>query len=238
MEFLILLKERQLFMNKSVLELSHIHKSFPYVDEILNDVCVNINRGESVALVGESGSGKSTLLQIAALLESPTSGNIIINGNVVNNMTDNEKTMIRRKNIGFVYQFHNLLPEFTSVENVMIPLILDGQNKKDATEKAITLLESIGLSHRLHQYPKKLSGGEQQRVAIARALSLTPDIIIADEPTGSLDNRTSHDVFEIFLDMIRLNGTSLLLATHNIDLSLQLQKQASIENGKLTMRTF
>lgn len=219
---------------KNILELRDVHKSFPFV-EILHGVNLEIKAGESVALTGESGSGKSTLLHIAGLLENPSYGEIEVNGQLTNTMNDAQKTKIRRENIGFVYQFHNLLPEFSSLENVMIPLIINGVSKKKAQEISQELLITVGLGHRLSQLPKKLSGGEQQRVAIARALSVSPDIIIADEPTGNLDNKTSHEVFDLFLKMIEENNMSLLMATHNLDLAGQLQRQVSLQNGQIAV---
>jgi lipoprotein-releasing system ATP-binding protein len=215
-----------------VLELSFISKNFAYV-EILRGVDLKIKNGESVALVGESGSGKSTLLHIAALLDRPSSGDVIIENQKTDNLDDSERTCIRRKNIGFVYQFHNLLDEFNAIENVMLPLIISGNNRKDASETAEILLVSIGLKDRLLQYPKKLSGGEQQRVAIARALVIKPNIIIADEPTGNLDNKTSYQVFEMFLDLIQNKGMALFMATHNMELANMLQRIVSLKDGQL-----
>ncbi len=218
--------------NHNVLELSHVSKEFPYV-KVLHDINLSIKAGESVALIGVSGSGKSTLLHIAALLEKPSTGEVIINGISSAHMDDQEKTKIRKENIGFVYQFHNLLSEFTSLENVMIPLLINGVPKKEAVSKATDMLSSVGLSHRINQYPKKLSGGEQQRVAIARALVINPKLIIADEPTGNLDNHTSLDVFDLFVDMANKRGTALLMATHNTELAQKLQKVIPLECGSI-----
>ncbi len=219
---------------KNILELRDIHKNFPFV-KILHGVNLKIRAGESVALTGESGSGKSTLLHIAGLLEDSSSGEIVVNGELTNTMNDVQKTKIRRKNIGFVYQFHNLLSEFSSLENVMIPLIINGVSKKKAREISQELLFTVGLKHRLNQLPKKLSGGEQQRVSIARALSFSPDIIIADEPTGNLDNKTANEVFDLFLKMIEKNNMSILMATHNLDLAGELQRQVFLQNGQITV---
>ncbi|MDR0553105.1 MAG: ABC transporter ATP-binding protein [Holosporales bacterium] len=217
-----------------VLELLHVYKSFAGVD-VLVDINLQIKKGESIALVGESGSGKTTLLQVAALLEKHDKGSVLINNTLTNNMNESNKTLIRKKNIGFIYQFHNLLPEFTSLENVMIPLMINGESKGRAREKAEDLIISVGLEHRKDQYPKKLSGGEQQRVAIARALALSPNIIIADEPTGNLDNTTSSKVFNLFVEMINKNGMSLLMATHNLEFADKLAKKILIKNGSLTV---
>jgi lipoprotein-releasing system ATP-binding protein len=213
-----------------MLIISHVYKKFPYVD-VLNDVNLHIKKGEGIALIGESGSGKSTLLHIASLLEAPSSGDVIIDGFSTSSMNDKEKTRIRRKNIGFVYQFHNLLPEFNSLENVMMPLLINDVSKEEAIEKSNSLLKSVGLGHRIKQFPKKLSGGEQQRVAIARALSTEPHIIMADEPTGNLDCKTSYEVFDLFLDMVYTKNVTLFMATHNLDLSKKLHRQVLLQNG-------
>ena len=192
-----------------------------------------MNIGEGVALVGPSGSGKSTLLQIAALLEQPTSGNVIINGLNTKGISDEERTKLRRENLGFVYQFHNLLPEFSALENVMIPQLLRKIPKKEAEQRALDLLNQVELSHRIHQSPKKLSGGEQQRVAIARALANNPTLIIADEPTGNLDPKNSEIVFDLLLNLVKKNGMSVFMATHNMDLANRLDRIVTLSDGKL-----
>ena len=223
----------------NILELSNICIKFKSGDgfiEILRNVSFGIGKGESVSLAGQSGAGKSTLLHIAALLEKPDSGEILIKGMNVGNLNDSEKTEIRRNTIGFVYQFHNLLPEFSALENVVIPQLLKNVNKKEAAEKAIALLESVGLAHRMHHLPAKLSGGEQQRAAIARALANDPDIIIADEPTGNLDNKTANVVFELLLNLIATKGMSMLMATHNIDLANALHKNIVLADGSVEMK--
>lgn len=208
-------------------------KSGDSILKILNNVDFSLYEGESVALIGPSGCGKSTLLQITALLETPTSGTVIINGVDALKLSDNEKTKLRKENLGFIYQFHNLLPEFNVLENVMIPQIIRGMKKSEARKFAENLLEQVGLSHRLSHFPKTLSGGEQQRVAIARALVTNPKLVIADEPTGNLDPDTADVVFNLFLDLVKENKTALLMATHNIDLARKLSKTVSIENGML-----
>ena len=217
-----------------ILELKNIKMEFKSGDsilKILNNANFSLSKGESVALIGPSGCGKSTLLQIAALLETPTSGEIIINGKNALKLSDNEKTKLRRENLGFVYQFHNLLPEFTALENVMIPQIIKGIEKSEAKRISKELLEQVELSHRISHFPKTLSGGEQQRVAIARALATKPKLIIADEPTGNLDPDTSEIVFDLFLKLIRENNTALFMATHNIELARKLNRTISISNG-------
>jgi lipoprotein-releasing system ATP-binding protein len=189
---------------------------------VLHDVNLSVRRGESVALVGESGIGKSTLLQISALLERPTSGDVLINGIMTRSLNNLEKTRIRSSNIGFVYQSHNLLPEFSALENVAIPQFIRGAPRGSAFGRAIELLKAVGLSDRLHHRPQMLSGGERQRVAIARALANAPKIIIADEPTGSLDPKTSFAIFSLLLDLVETGGISMLMATHNLELAERL----------------
>lgn len=217
-----------------ILKLKNIKMEFKSGDSILkvlNNANFSLSKGESVALIGPSGCGKSTLLQIAALLETPTSGEIIINGKNALKLSDNEKTKLRRENLGFVYQFHNLLPEFTALENVIIPQSIKGIEKSEAKRISKELLEQVELSHRISHFPKTLSGGEQQRVAIARALATKPKLIIADEPTGNLDPDTSEIVFDLFLKLIRENNTALFMATHNIELARKLNRTISISNG-------
>ena len=219
-----------------ILELKNIEMKFQSGDSfinVLNGVDFSIDRGQSVALVGQSGSGKSTLLQIAALLEKPTSGTVIINGKDASGLNDEGRTKLRRENLGFVYQFHNLLPEFSALENVMLPQLICNISKREAEKKSLELLDQVELSHRINQSPKKLSGGEQQRVAIARALANNPNIIIADEPTGNLDPSNAEVVFNLFLKLIRENGMSVFMATHNIDLAKKLDKTISLSNGEI-----
>ena len=219
-----------------ILELKNIEMRFRSGDSfisVLNGVNFSMNIGEGVALVGPSGSGKSTLLQIAALLEQPTSGNVIINGLNTKGISDEERTKLRRENLGFVYQFHNLLPEFSALENVMIPQLLRKIPKKEAEQRALDLLNQVELSHRIHQSPKKLSGGEQQRVAIARALANNPTLIIADEPTGNLDPKNSEIVFDLLLNLVKKNGMSVFMATHNMDLATRLDRIVTLSDGKL-----
>ncbi len=219
-----------------ILALKNIKMEFKSGDsilKILNNVNFLLSKGESVALIGPSGCGKSTLLQIAALLETPTSGNVIINGKNASKLPDDEKAKLRRENLGFVYQFHNLLPELNALENVMIPQIIKGIEKSKAKKIAKELLEQVELSHRIFHFPKTLSGGEQQRVAIARALATRPKLIIADEPTGNLDPDTAEIVFDLFVNLVQENNTALFMATHNIDLARKLDKTISILNGSI-----
>lgn len=206
-------------------------QSGDFVIDVLKNVNFSINAGESVALLGQSGSGKSTLLQIAALLEKPISGNIVLNGVNTQHISEEQRTKLRRDSLGFVYQFHNLLPEFSVLENVVIPQLIRGIEKNEAENKAKNLLEQVELGHRISQFPKKLSGGEQQRVAIARALANSPSIIIADEPTGNLDPQNAETIFNLFLNIVEHSKAAVLMATHNTELAKKLSRTISIMNG-------
>lgn len=192
-----------------------------------------IHSGEIVALVGPSGAGKSTLLQMIGLLDKPTSGQIKIDGKLISKQDDEALTLLRRHSIGFVYQFHFLQAEFSAIENVMIPLMIAGVSKADAKEKAGQLLSQMGLGHRLTHRPARLSGGEQQRVAIARALANDPKILLADEPTGNLDPKTSEDVFAMLIERARVAGIGALIATHNMDLARKMDRILLMQDGQL-----
>ena len=216
------------------LKLEHITRSFGKGStklEILKDINLTIRAGEIVALVGPSGSGKSTLLHIAGLLDTPTSGAIEIIGQNASKMKDAGRTQLRQKAIGFVYQSHLLLPDFNALENVMMPLMIAGKNKKEAEQHARELLAKVGLSHRLKHRAGQLSGGEQQRVAIARALANNPSLLLADEPTGNLDPKTADEVFSMFIHIVRETGLSALLATHNPDLAAKMDRRISVVDG-------
>ena len=191
---------------------------------ILNKLNLEIHSGEIVALVGPSGSGKSTLLQIAGLLDTPTSGDIIIQNENMSNANEAKRTLARRKYLGFVYQFHHLLPEFSAIENVMLPQMIAGTSSTAAKTKAASLLTEMGLKDRLHHRPGALSGGEQQRVAIARALANDPALLLADEPTGNLDAATAESVFELLTRMAREKKIAMLVATHNPDLAARMDR--------------
>ena len=220
----------------NILELKGIIKSYRQGKqnlEVLSGVNLEIAPEEIVALVGQSGSGKSTLLQIAGLLDQPTAGNILINGENIGKINDDIRTSLRRDYIGFVYQYHNLLGDFSALENVMLPMIIAGKNKNEAKNRAVMLLEKMHLSHRLNHRPAELSGGEQQRVAIARALSNSPKLLLADEPTGNLDPNTAEDVFTILLNVIKETGLAALIATHNMELASRMNKQFKLKNGTL-----
>jgi len=194
----------------------------------LENFSMEIKAGESVALVGPSGSGKTTLLQIAGLLDNPTSGEVMIAGKDMSKANDSVRTMARREHLGFVYQFHHLLPEFTALENVMLPQMIAGVSREEASAKAAELLTSLGLFTRVSHRPAKLSGGEQQRVAIARALANDPSLLLADEPTGNLDPHTSAQVFDMFLNLAKERGLALLVATHNMELARRMDRIVSL----------
>ena len=226
-------------MNKKsapTLELKNIYRSFKQGSqtlEVLKGINLDIEKGEVIALIGPSGSGKSTLLQIAGLLEKPTKGEIYLDGQKCSKLGDAMRTALRRDYLGFVYQYHNLLPDFDATENVMLPQMIDGIKPKIAREKAEWLLSRLGLAKRFKHRPAELSGGEQQRVAIARALANTPKLLLADEPTGNLDPRTSEIVFAELLTIVRETGLSALIATHNHDLANQMDRKVQLEDGKL-----
>ncbi len=199
--------------------------------EVLRGVDLSISYGEVVALVAPSGAGKSTLLQIAGLLDTPSSGTVTIAGRDVSGGDDRERTVARRDLLGFVYQFHHLLPEFTALENVTIPQLTAGKSKQDARAKASELLDKIGLSDRADHRPAELSGGEQQRVAICRALANSPAVLLADEPTGNLDPETSDRVFGLLLEVVRDTGLAALIATHNHGLAARMDRIVRLDAG-------
>ena len=201
--------------------------------QVLRGAAVSIAPGETVALVGPSGAGKSTLLHIAGLLERPDGGEVIVNGEACSGLSDDRRTALRRTAIGFIYQFHHLLPEFTALENVVVPQMIAGVSKSAARKRGSELLGMVGLSEREGHRPAKLSGGEQQRVAIARALANSPKVLIADEPTGNLDQETAERVFELLMRLTRETGVSLLVATHNPDLAARMDRTLTLKNGLL-----
>ncbi|WP_215766884.1 ABC transporter ATP-binding protein [Gluconobacter cerinus] len=201
--------------------------------EILSNAEFTLYPGEIVALVAPSGTGKSTLLHLAGLLEAPTEGTVYIGGNAVSGLSDSVRTTVRRDQIGFVYQFHHLLGEFTARENVMLPQLVAGVSAKVAKARAEDLLGRFGLSHRLNSLPGRLSGGEQQRTAIARALANRPKLLLADEPTGNLDVGTSDHVFDELLRAVREEGVAALIATHNQELAARMDRTVTLRDGKL-----
>ena len=223
-------------MSNAVLFLKNIVRTFMQGSEtltILNRLGLVVNAGEMVALVGPSGSGKTTLLQIAGLLDTPTAGEVMVAGSDMSKASDAKRTKTRLGHIGFVYQFHHLLPEFSAQENVMLPQMIAGKNERDAAAKATTLLEGLGLSTRLSHRPAKLSGGEQQRVAIARALANDPALILADEPTGNLDSHTAGDVFALLVRLAKERNVAALVATHNMELARRMDRTVTLQDGKL-----
>ena len=191
----------------------------------------DLRRGEIIALVGPSGSGKSTLLQCVGLLDKPTSGSIMISGNAVQKMSEDTRTIVRRKKIGFVYQRHNLLSDFTAVENVMLPLLANGVAEEVALKRAMKLLRAAGVAHRAEHLPGEMSGGEQQRTAVARALANEPEILLADEPTGSLDPAHATAVFDQLLTLVRKNNMAMLFVTHDMGLASRADRKITIANG-------
>jgi len=201
--------------------------------DVLNGVDLSVKPGEVVALIGPSGSGKSTLLHIAGLLERPTSGEVFMGGVACGPLGDRQRTALRRERLGFVYQFHQLLPEFTALENVVLPQLIAGATRAAAEAEASRLLDAVGLSQRLTHRPSQLSGGEQQRVAIARAMANHPGVILADEPTGNLDPRTAKMVFEELITVVRGERRAALIATHNLDLANHMDRAVLLRGGTL-----
>jgi lipoprotein-releasing system ATP-binding protein len=200
---------------------------------VLNSVELALWPGQSVALVAPSGAGKSTLLHIAGLLEHPDHGDVYIDGRATAILPDHERTRIRRQEVGFVYQSHHLLPEFTALENVMLPQMIHGLGRREAKTRATELLSYLGLAQRLTHRPAELSGGEQQRVAIARAVANAPRILLADEPTGNLDLHTADHVFEAFSQLIRASGLATIIATHNMELAARMDRRVTLREGRV-----
>jgi len=201
--------------------------------EVLNGAELVIWPGQSVALIGPSGAGKSTLLHIAGLLEHPDSGEVLLDGVATSTLSDAERTRLRRTDIGFIYQFHHLLSEFTALENVMLPQMVRGLPRREARKRAAELLSYLGLKARLEHRPGELSGGEQQRVAIARAVANAPRLLLADEPTGNLDPRTSAHVFGALEQLVRASGFAAIIATHNMELAQRMDRRVTIEEGRI-----
>lgn len=220
----------------SILNISHSYKQGNNTLNILNGCSLDIFSGQIVALVGNSGAGKTTLLQLAGLLEKPQSGDIKIQDISTNSLNDEERTKLRRYSFGFVYQFHYLLPEFSAIENVILPQLIAGVDKLKAKERALELLDALSLSHRTEHRPKQLSGGEQQRVAIARAIANKPKILLADEPTGNLDPTTASEVFNLLVQLVKNQKIAAIIATHNHALANSMDRFVELTNGKLHER--
>ena len=225
-------------MNKEIIKLSKISKKFASANKdiiVLKNVNIKINKGELVSLSGPSGSGKSTLLHIIALLDQPTSGEVFFKEKNFSKSNDSEKDFVRRKGISIIYQQNNLLSDFTALENVLIPLLNNGYSWDESTKKAKKTLSLVNLSRRLNHFPSELSGGEQQRVAVARALITEPDLILADEPTGSLDVKTANEIFSLF-SKLKSKNRAILYATHNRELSNRADYKLNILDGNIVRK--
>ncbi len=224
-------------MSEPMLELAGIEKSYnkgkPTEVRVLRGVTLGVKAGEVVALVAPSGAGKSTLLHIAGLLDTPDTGTVALNGTEMSGLSDRQRTRARREDIGFIYQFHHLLPEFSALENIVLPQLANGRGKAEAEKRAVELLERVGVSERAGHRPAELSGGEQQRVAFCRALANGPRLLLADEPTGNLDPDTADQVFAVLMQLVRETGLSALIATHNLGLAERMDRVLRMEHGVL-----
>ena len=220
-----------------VLLLEGVSKTYgaggPAPVEVLRGVDLRVSRGEVVAMVAPSGAGKSTLLHIAGLLDTADSGRVALNGRDMTGLSDRERTQARRRELGFVYQFHHLLPEFSAIENITLPQLANGVSERAARERALELLDRVGLGTRGTHRPAELSGGEQQRVAFCRALANGPALMLADEPTGNLDPATSDQVFSVLMEVVRETGLSALIATHNMELAARMDRMVRLEAGRI-----
>jgi lipoprotein-releasing system ATP-binding protein len=226
-------------MTAPILEARSVHKSFrqgPVTLEVLQGVAMSVAVGERIAIVGASGSGKTTLLQILGGLDLPTTGHVLVDGKDIHEQSEQERGALRNRALGFVYQFHHLLPEFSALENVAMPLLVRRMKVSDARAKARALLDRVGLGQRLGHRPDQLSGGERQRAAVARALVTEPKIVLADEPTGNLDGTNAESVFALMLELNRELGTSLIVVTHDMRLASRMERMYAIERGVLTER--
>ncbi|MGB7262015.1 MAG: ABC transporter ATP-binding protein [Albidovulum sp.] len=225
-------------MNNPVLELAGIEKAYlkgkPGEVRVLNGLDLTVARGEVVALVAPSGAGKSTLLHIAGLLDTADAGSVSISGQKMTGLSDRARTEARRGDVGFVYQFHHLLPEFSALENIILPQLANGTARAKAEARARVLLDGVGIGPRADHRPAALSGGEQQRVAFCRALANQPKLLLADEPTGNLDPATAEQVFSTLMALVRDTGLSALIATHNLELAVRMDRVLRLDNGQLT----
>ncbi len=224
-------------MSEAILELRGVRKSYnaglPNEVQVLRGVDLSMTSGEIVALVAPSGAGKSTLLHVAGLLDVPDSGAVLIGGEDMTGQADTRRTRVRREDVGFIYQFHHLLPEFTAAENIILPQLANGVPRQEAAARAQMLLDEVGIAARATHRPAALSGGEQQRVAFCRALANKPKLLLADEPTGNLDPETSDRVFDGLMRLVRGTGLAALIATHNLELAARMDRQIRLDAGHL-----
>ena len=224
-------------MNNFALELAEIEKSYnlgkPSQVSVLSGATLEVKVGEIVALVAPSGAGKSTLLHIAGLLDTPDQGSVALGGMNMIGLSDRARTQARRSDVGFIYQFHHLLPEFTALENIVIPQLANGVPELKATAHAMELLDHVGVADRASHRPAALSGGQQQRVAFCRALANRPKLLLADEPTGNLDPETSEQVFAALMSLVRDTGLAALIATHNLDLAARMDRTVRLDKGRI-----
>lgn len=224
-------------MSEAALEIDEIEKGYnrgkPSQVMVLRGASIRVRPGEVVALVAPSGAGKSTLLHIAGLLDAPDSGSVRLNGRDTAGLSDRERTDIRRQDVGFIYQFHHLLPEFSALENIVIPQLANGRPQAEAEARARDLLQRVGVGARADHRPAALSGGEQQRVAFCRALANAPRLLLADEPTGNLDPATSDTVFNALMDLVRATGLAALIATHNMELAARMDRIVRLDQGRI-----
>ena len=225
--------------NRAMIKVTELKKSFQmngYTLDVLKGITLDIARGEMIAIVGASGAGKSTLLHMLGTLDRPTSGNVLFDGQDVFALPEEAQAEFRNKRIGFVFQFHHLLPEFTALENTFLPALIQNRPAAEAQEEAARLLTEVGLGERLHHKPGELSGGEQQRVAVARALMQRPDLVLADEPTGNLDTHTGDALFGLLRKLNKARGTTFVIVTHNDKLSAQADRIIRMEDGQIVSR--
>ncbi|MCU0901117.1 MAG: ABC transporter ATP-binding protein [Cypionkella sp.] len=224
-------------MSDLALDLAGVEKTYnrgkPSEVKVLRGATLSVKPGEVVALVAPSGAGKSTLLHIAGLLDTPDAGEVRLNGRVMNGLADRARTEVRRADVGFIYQFHHLLPEFSALENIVIPQLANGVAEAQARARAMDLLTRVGVGARADHRPAALSGGEQQRVAFCRAMANAPRLLLADEPTGNLDPATSDQVFSALMDLVRATGLAALIATHNMDLAARMDRIVRLDQGRV-----